>query len=187
MEEPVTKSEVHDLDADLVAVNPMVRASELRSTSSRPSAHERSARLSHRLSTQDTAAIAAALPPRASEAGGLLDVSPSGDARAANVAWWEPPRVVPREQQGHRACSTNDLVTDLIYVILLAALGRAFRAEGESGASGSDEAHPSDDVHHGDDHAGNGSENWPIAFRDFCAIFAPLWLQWNAVQSAVNR
>ena len=60
-----------------------------------------------------------------------------------------------------RGATPSDLVLDLVYVVLLAQLGRAFRAE-------------------------LGNDAW-LAFRDFVALFTPIWFQWNCVGHFLNR
>ena len=112
-----------------------------------------------------------------------LDVSPgfdpAADKKASTLAWWHLPRIMVTEQQAHRVCSTNDLVTDLIYVVILAGLGNGFRTESE----------PQDFDNTVSEGEANASSKVTllVGFRDFCALFAPVWFQWNAVQSAINR
>ena len=62
----------------------------------------------------------------------------------------------------HRAASPSDLVLDLVFVVLLAGLGRAFRAE----LSASD----SDTI---------------LAVRDFISLFLPMYLQWSAILKVI--
>ncbi|GMI04610.1 hypothetical protein TrVE_jg9922 [Triparma verrucosa] len=60
-----------------------------------------------------------------------------------------------------RSATPSDLVLDLVYVILLQQLGRAYRSE---------------------------VENNPLnALRDFVALFTPIWFQWNVIQHYLNR
>ena len=56
---------------------------------------------------------------------------------------------------------TTDLVLDLIYVVLLAHLGALFRSSAHSG------------------------QYW-WAFRDFAALFMPIWFHWAAVAGCVK-
>lgn len=62
--------------------------------------------------------------------------------------------------QEKRTASVSDLVLDLCYVVLLAQIGKSFRAELDNNA-------------------------W-YAFRDFFALFLPIWWQWYRTQRLLN-
>jgi low temperature requirement protein LtrA len=63
-----------------------------------------------------------------------------------------------------RPASSNDLVTDLAYVVLLAQVGHVFRSKLEDEDSSS-----------------------YLAWRSLCALFIPIWFQWLWTQSFLNR
>ncbi|GMI01983.1 hypothetical protein TrLO_g8152 [Triparma laevis f. longispina] len=71
---------------------------------------------------------------------------------------WVSSLSVTKERRG---ATPSDLVLDLVYVILLQQLGRAYRTELDSNAL--------------------------YAFRDFCSMFIPIWFQWGAVQLYLNK
>ena len=66
----------------------------------------------------------------------------------------------------HRAASASDLVLDLVFVVLLAGLGRSFRAELS---------------------VGDSAEHTKIAVRDFVSLFLPMYLQWSAILKFLNQ
>ena len=65
------------------------------------------------------------------------------------------------KDEEHRSATPQDLVLDLIYVVFLSKLGSYFREELDKNAT--------------------------VAFRDFCALFIPLWFQWWATCHHLNR
>eukprot|EP01049_Picozoa_sp_SAG25_P008109 SAG25_NODE_708_length_5832_cov_2.856794_7_plen_133_part_01 len=63
----------------------------------------------------------------------------------------------------HRAATPGDLVSDLVYVVLLQQLGEVLRSE-----------------------VREESLNL-LSLRDFVEMFMPIWFQWNAAQMFLNR